>query len=120
MLPLVLTLPICVPIIALWTDPPRFLVFRSFNHAQVTGTLRKHLKREVAPFGHVYTLSDADIKVPWYVRVPLFVGQLALFSFRLRLIRGSADVALSSSRYRQTGTSSARCPRCRDARYSFR
>lgn len=73
-LPLVLTLPICVPIVTLWTDPPRFLVFRSFNHAQVTGPLRKVLKREAAPFGHVYTLSDADIKVPWFVRVPLLFG----------------------------------------------
>jgi len=91
-LPFVLTLPICAPVIALWRNPARILVFRPFNQGQLTGPLRRILRVGVAPFGHTYTLSDADIKVPWFVRIPLIFGQLALFSFRMRQIRDNRAV----------------------------
>ena len=91
-LPFVLTLPLCAPLIVLWTNPARFLIFRPFNRNQLAGPLRRVLKTVVAPLGHVYTLSDADIKVPWYVRVPLVFGQLALLSFRMRQIRSTRAI----------------------------
>ena len=92
LLPFTLLLPVIGPIVALWQTPPRFLVLRPFNRALLSRPLKRLLRREVAPFGHVYTLSDADIKVRWYIRIPILLGQLALFSFRLRRIRDKAQI----------------------------
>lgn len=92
LLPFVLTLPVTAPIIALWHTPARFLFLRPFNHGPLTRSLTRVARRDVAPFGHVYTLSDSDIKVPWYIRVPLVLGQLALFSFRIRRVRDARHV----------------------------
>lgn len=93
LLPFTLLLPFIAPIIALWQTPPRFLLLRPFNRALLSRPLKRLVRREVAPFGHVYTLSDADIKVPWYIRIPILLGQLALFSFRLRSIREKAQIS---------------------------
>ena len=93
LLPFTLTLPLCAPIVALWQTPPRFLLLRPFNRALLSRPLRRMVRREVAPFGHLYTLSDADIKVPWYIRIPLLLGQLALFSFRMRRIRDKTQIS---------------------------
>ena len=92
LLPFTLLLPLIAPIIALWQAPPRFLLLRRFNRARLSRPLKRLVRREVAPFGHVYTLSDADINVPWYVRIPLVLGQLALFSFRLRRIGAKTQI----------------------------
>ena len=92
LLPFTLLLPVIGPIVALWQAPPRFLLLRPFNRALLSRPLKRLLRREVAPFGHVYTLSDADIKVRWYIRIPIVLGQLALFSFRLRRIRDRAQI----------------------------
>jgi hypothetical protein len=92
LLPFTLLLPLIGPIVALWQSPPRFLLLRPFNRARLSRPLKQLLRREVAPFGHVYTLSDADIKVPWYVRMPIVLGQLALFSCRFRRIRDQAQI----------------------------
>ena len=43
--------------------------------------------------GTHFTLSDADFNVAWYVRIPVLLGQLALFSFRLRRIRHAHQIA---------------------------
>ena len=91
-LPFVLTLPVSAPIIGLWRAPPRFLFLRPFNRGRLSRPLARIARRDVSPFGHIYTLSDADIKVPWYVRIPLLFGQLALFSFRVRKMRSAAQV----------------------------
>jgi hypothetical protein len=91
-LPFVLTLPVSAPIIGLWAAPPRFLFLRPFNRGRLSRPLSRIARRDVSPFGHIYTLSDADIKVPWYVRIPLLFGQLALFSFRVRKMRSAAQV----------------------------
>ena len=91
-LPVILTLPVSAPIVALWQAPPRFLFLRPFNRGLLSRPLKRVVRGEVAPFGHLYTLSDADIKVPWYVRIPILLGQLALFSFRMRRIRDEKQI----------------------------
>ena len=88
-LPIVLTLPLSAPIIGLWQYPPTFLFLRPFHRGLLSKPLKRIARRDIAPFGHTYTLSDADIYVPWYVRVPLVLGQLALFSFRFQVVRSS-------------------------------
>ena len=91
-LPVILTLPVSAPIVALWQAPPRFLFLRPFNRGLLSRPLKRVARREVAPFGHLYTLSDADIKVSWYIRIPILLGQLALFSFRMRRIRDQKQI----------------------------
>lgn len=93
LLPFVLTLPISAAVIGLWSEPPRFLLLRPFNRGRLNRPLRRIVRKIIGPLGHVYTLSDADIRVPWYVRIPLLLGQIALFSFRARRIRTSRQVA---------------------------
>jgi hypothetical protein len=92
MLPFILTLPISSPIIALWQAPPRFLLLRPFNRHVLSRPLKRIARRELAPLGHIYTLSDADIHVPWYTRIPILLGQLALFSFRMHRIRNAKQI----------------------------
>jgi len=91
-LPFILTLPVSSPIIGLWQAPPCFLFLRPFNRGLLSRALKRVARRDVAPLGHIYTLSDADINVPWYVRIPILLGQLALFSFRMRTIRDEKQV----------------------------
>lgn len=87
LLPFVLTLPVTAPLIGLWNDPARFLLLRPFNRGHLTRPLKRIVRRDLSSFGHVYTLSDADIYIPWYIRIPLLLGQMALFSFRFRKIQ---------------------------------
>lgn len=93
LLPFVLTLPISAAVIGLWSEPPRFLLLRPFNRGRLNRPLRRIVRRTIGPLGHVYTLSDADIRVAWYVRIPLLLGQVALFSFRARRIRTPRQLA---------------------------
>jgi hypothetical protein len=85
--PIVLPLPVYAPIVALWERPPRFLLLRPFHRGPLSRPLKRIARRHLAPYGHTYTLADADIHVPWYVRIPILFGQLPLFSFRFRQIR---------------------------------
>jgi hypothetical protein len=101
-LPIVLTLPLSAPIISLWQYPPTFLILRPFHRGVLSKPLKHIARREIAPLGHTYTLSDADIHVPWYVRVPLVLGQLALFSFRLKIIRSSGRLGAIDRAMRRT------------------
>ena len=86
-LPFIVALPVAAAIVLLWRDPPRILVLRPFNRRPLTRGLARLVYRDVARFGHVYTLADAELRVRWYVRVPFLLGQLALLSFRARTIR---------------------------------
>jgi hypothetical protein len=91
-LPLFLTLPLTAPVISLWQAPKRFLLLRPFHQKRLSRPLRRVVRKHVAHFGHVYTLADADIRVRWYVRLPILFGQLSLFSFRRRKIRKPAQI----------------------------
>lgn len=86
-IPYVVTLPYSLLIAITWRNPPRFLLLRPFNRKRYTGVLRSIVRAEVAPFGHTYSLADAHLKTPWYVKFPAFLGQFALFSFRFPTIR---------------------------------
>lgn len=91
-LPFLLTLPFSFSFAKRWQDPARFLLLRPFGTPQITPSLRRYLQREVVPFGHCYTLADSAIHIPWYIRAPFFLGQLALFSFRTRKLRSPRDL----------------------------
>ncbi len=97
LLPFVLTLPLSAFVVGLWARPPRLLLLRPFNRGRLTRPLRRLVRTEIGNFGHVYTLADTDIRVRWYVRVPLLLGQFALLSFRARRIRGPRQVARLSA-----------------------
>lgn len=86
-LPFLVSLPISAPLIALWREPARFLFLRPFNRKPLTRGLSKIVRRDLSRFGHTYTLADANLYVPIYVRIPLLLGQFALLSFRPRKIR---------------------------------
>ena len=86
-LPFIVALPVAAAIVLLWRDPPGILVLRPFNRRPLTRGLARLVHRDIARFGHVYTLADAELRVRWYVRVPFLLGQLALLSFRARTIR---------------------------------
>jgi hypothetical protein len=91
-LPFILALPVASPIVALWRAPPRFLFLRPFNRKPLTRGLARLVHRDAARFGHTYTLADADLRVRWYVRIPLLLGQIALLSFRRRTIRRTSQL----------------------------
>lgn len=86
-LPFIVSLPIAAPLVLLWQRPARLLFLRPFNRRPLTRGLSRLVRRDVARFGHVYTLADADLRVRWYVRVPALLGQIALLSFRARKVR---------------------------------
>ena len=85
-LPFIVSLPIASPLVLLWQRPAQLLFLRPFNRRPLTRGLSRVVRRDVARFGHVYTLADADLRVRWYVRVPALLGQIALLSFRARKI----------------------------------
>jgi hypothetical protein len=86
-IPFLLTLPFVLPFARKWRDPVKFLVLRPFNKDRITTDLVRFLRDEFAPFGHCYTLSDRKVRVPFHIRVPLLLGQLSFFNFRVRKIR---------------------------------
>jgi hypothetical protein len=86
-MPSLLALPLVFRFARRWRDPIRFLVLRPFNNDHVTKELSALLRDEFARFGHCYTLSDRRVRVPLHVRVPLLLGQLSFFNYRVRKIR---------------------------------
>ena len=70
-----------------WRDPARILVLRGFGRDDASRTLRRLLRDRVAPLGHVYTLADRDIRIPWYVRLPVIFTQLVFLHFRQQRVR---------------------------------
>jgi hypothetical protein len=61
-IPSIITLPGTLPFSLGWRTPGRILVFRPFHHQPASKALSRVIQREVAPFGHVYTLSDPHIR----------------------------------------------------------
>jgi hypothetical protein len=100
--PFVVSLPISAPLIALWREPSRFLFLRPFNRRPLTRGLSKIVRRDLSRFGHTYTLADANIYVPIYVRIPLVLGQFALLSFRTRKIRKARQLRKLDKAIRRT------------------
>jgi hypothetical protein len=101
-LPFVIALIVAGGVVMLWRDPPRIVVLRPFNRRPLSRDLAALVRRDIARFGHVYTLADADLRVRWYVRVPLLLGQLALLSFRARTIRKDGQIRRLARATRRT------------------
>ena len=108
---LVAALPIALPLAIQWKQPARFLILRPFNRSHLSRTLRQILRRELAPMGHCYTLADADIRVPLWLRLPLVMGQLSFSRFanarsrRPRTFRNSCTQSIAGSYATSTGVS---------------
>jgi hypothetical protein len=92
MLPVILVLPIIAPVVILWRRPRIFLLLRPFNRGWPNRALKRISRRDISGQGHIYTLADADIRVPWAARLPLLLGQFSLFSFHQRQIRTGLKV----------------------------
>jgi hypothetical protein len=90
--PFLLALPAALPVVLARRRPPAFLLLRPFNRGLPSGALTRWVRRHAGGAGPVYTLADRDIRVPWYVRVPVLLGQLALFSWRQRRVRSREDL----------------------------
>lgn len=76
-----------LPVALAWRCPKRFLVLRRFDDRAASKELNRVLNRYLAPAGHVYTLADQDIRIPWYIRFPLIFTQLIFLHFRQRQVR---------------------------------
>jgi hypothetical protein len=86
-IPVVFALPFVLPFARRWRDPASFLILRPFNREQITKDLSRFLRDEFATFGHCYTLSDRQVRVPLHIRIPVVQGQLSFLNFRLHKIR---------------------------------
>ncbi|MGQ1783540.1 hypothetical protein [Saccharicrinis sp. GN24d3] len=64
-----------------WKRPSRILLLRPFHAPEVSVTLKSIIQDTVGYFGHVYTLSDAEISQPWYIRWPVALPQMWLLHF---------------------------------------
>lgn len=91
-LPSLIAMPVMFKLIRKWERPARILLLRPFNDSWVSRHLRRLVHVELARFGHVYTLADPLIRIPWYVRIPVFLGQLSLFSFRRITVQTPLDI----------------------------
>ncbi len=83
---------LALPIALTWRNPKSFLALRRFGMAGSSRALRAALREHVCPAGHVYTLADEDIKVPWFIRYPVVLTQLVFLHFRQRCIRTPAAI----------------------------
>lgn len=90
--PFLLCLPVILPMALKQKNITRIVVFRKFNDEKCKRALSKIIRTNLAYYGHVFTLSDSKFKVKWYVRIPLFLGQLSLFHFRQRDINKPGQV----------------------------
>ncbi|MBK7434797.1 MAG: hypothetical protein IPI66_13490 [Chitinophagaceae bacterium] len=85
-IPFLLCLPVVLPLAIKQKNVSRIIVFRKFNNEESKKALSRIIRSGLANYGHVFTLSDSKFKVKWYVRIPVFMGQLSLFNFRQRNI----------------------------------
>ena len=92
-LPFWAALPIAAAVGRKWKNPGRFLLLRPFNRSYATKQLRIIARKRLAFFGHIYTLADKSIKVPWNVRIPIFIGQLGFLQFRMRKIKSKSQLS---------------------------
>lgn len=90
--PFALTLPLSAGLALSWTRPARLLLLRPFRKRETNRPLRKIIARRLAGLGHTYTLADADIRVPLYIRIPVLAGQLSFFAFHRRRVRKPEDI----------------------------
>jgi hypothetical protein len=85
--PVIIGLPFICPVIVLWRRPAKLVLLRPFNRGWPNRIWKRIVRRSAARFGHVYTLADTDIRVPFIAKLPFLLGQLSLFTYRLKKIR---------------------------------
>jgi hypothetical protein len=78
---------LALPISILWRSPVQILVLRKFHKGDASRSLKKAIRKYIAPIGHTYSLADENIEIPWYIRLPVVFTQLAFLHFRLRKIK---------------------------------
>jgi hypothetical protein len=93
---------LALPVALLWKAPLRFLLLRPFNRPSLSRALTRVVKRELKPFGHCYTLADANLRVSPWRHIPVILGPLSLFAFRQRRILYPKDLAAFVDRMSQT------------------
>ena len=92
LMPVLMVLPIVIPLSIAWRKPAHILVLRPFQSEESARGLRRLIRRNLAKFGHTYTLSDRLLNVPWYLRWPVLLGQFAYWKFYERSIRKEKHV----------------------------
>jgi len=91
--PFLLCLPVIMPYALQQKNVGRIIVLRKFNDDLSGNALGRIIKSYLSNYGHVFTLSDKNFRVKWYIRIPVFIGQLSLFHFRQRTISKKEDIA---------------------------
>ncbi|HXO73858.1 MAG TPA: hypothetical protein VN824_01485, partial [Puia sp.] len=91
--PCLLTLPVVVPLALRNRRVDRIVVFRKFNSRNSGRAIRRIIRTSVSNYGHVFTLSDSNFRIKWYIRLPLLIGQASFFHFRPRNIKDEPSLA---------------------------
>ena len=92
--PFLLCLPVVIPFALQQKNIGRIIILRKFNDDLSKKPLRRIVKTDLSNYGHVFTLSDKNFKVKWYVRIPLVLGQMSFFHFRQKIISTKKDIAI--------------------------
>jgi hypothetical protein len=91
--PFLLCLPVIIPFALEQKNVGRIIVLRKFNDDLSKRALGYIIRSDLSNYGHVFTLSDKNFKSKWYIKIPVFLGQLSLFNFRQRTISKREDIA---------------------------
>ncbi|WP_121809497.1 hypothetical protein [Mucilaginibacter kameinonensis] len=100
--PFLISLPVVLPLALRHQNIARIVVFRKFNHPASSRALRRIIRYDLSPFGHLFTLSDSRLKIKWYIRIPFFIGQFGLFHFQQRIIKTQVHLQRLETRLRHT------------------
>ncbi|HEX2872904.1 MAG TPA: hypothetical protein VHP33_16695 [Polyangiaceae bacterium] len=84
--PAILTLPVVLPVAMLWKHPRRIVLLRPFQRPASSRALLDLASNVFAHYGHTYTLSDTNIRLPWFVRMPVLLGQLRTMLLSLPVV----------------------------------
>ncbi len=91
-LPFLFCLPVILPFSIRHKNINRIVVFRKFNSDVSKAALRRLSRSVLGNYGHVFTLSDKNFKIPWYVHIPVVLGQMSFFHFRQQTIKKANDL----------------------------
>jgi hypothetical protein len=87
LLPFLLCLPVILPLAIKNKNTNRIVIFRKFNSEISKKAVNKITGSVISNYGHVFTLSDSNYKIKWYVKIPILLGQMSFFHFRHRDIK---------------------------------
>jgi hypothetical protein len=91
-LPSLLCFPAAFLVAIKWRNPAKFMLLRAFNDRVLAKPLKRLIRNEIGYIGHTYTLADIEIKTPWYVKLPILIGQLGYLNFRFRVVKKQEHV----------------------------